>query len=154
MDDDSKNRFAERIRRTLAGEKIDATVDFRVRKKDESFMYVTLNISFSQEKPHTALVIAHDITERKMAEEALKESEHHYHSLFENMIDGYAYCRMIFDNDQPQDFVYLSVNKSFETLTGLKDVTGKRVTEVIPGIKETNPELIETYWQSGFNRAT
>ena len=46
---------------------------------------------------------------------------------------------------RPVDFVYLAVNSAFERLTGLKDVVGKRVTEVIPGIKEASPELFEAY---------
>jgi len=33
----------------------------------------------------------------------------------------------------------------FTTLTGLKDVTGKRVSEVIPGIRENDPELFDIY---------
>jgi PAS domain S-box-containing protein len=37
------------------------------------------------------------------------------------------------------------VNKTFETLTGLKNVVGKRVSEVIPGIRESDPELFEIY---------
>jgi PAS domain S-box-containing protein len=37
------------------------------------------------------------------------------------------------------------VNKSFDRLTGLKDVIGKKVTEAIPGIKEHNPEIFEIY---------
>ena len=61
------------------------------------------------------------------------------------MIEGFAYCKMVFENGKPQDFTYLSVNHAFETLTGLKDVIGKRVTEVIPGIREADPELIEIY---------
>jgi len=36
------------------------------------------------------------------------------------------------------------VNKAFETLTGLKNVEGKRVTEVIPGIMESD-KLFEIY---------
>ncbi|MGB8828459.1 MAG: PAS domain S-box protein [Dehalococcoidales bacterium] len=68
MDEDSKNRFAERMKSILAGKKIDETVDFRIKKKDGSFMYTTLNVSLSPEKPFTALVIAHDITERKRSE--------------------------------------------------------------------------------------
>jgi PAS domain S-box-containing protein len=65
--------------------------------------------------------------------------------LFENMQEGLAYCRMILENGQPRDFVYLSVNESFERLTGLKNVVGRKVTELIPGIRESNPELFEVY---------
>ncbi len=71
-----------------------------------------------------------------------------YSSLFENMLNGFAYCRMIFDNQgKPVDFVYLQVNSVFEELTGLKKevVVGKEVTEAIPGIKEANPELFDIY---------
>jgi len=66
--------------------------------------------------------------------------------LFDNMLEGYAYCRMIYDAEgRPDDFVYVGVNRAFALLTGLSDVVGKRVTEVIPGIKETNPDLFEVY---------
>jgi PAS domain-containing protein len=66
--------------------------------------------------------------------------------LFDHMLEGFAYCRMIYDDQgRPDDFIYLEVNPAFGPLTGLSDVVGKRVTEVIPGIKETNPELFETY---------
>ena len=86
-----------------------------------------------------------DISERKRVEEELRESEKLYHSLFENMLNGFAYCKMIFKRGQPQDFIYLDVNKAFESLTGLKNVVGKKVTEVIPGIRESDPELFEIY---------
>ena len=61
------------------------------------------------------------------------------------MLNGFAYCKMIFDEEHPQDFVYLEVNRAFETLTGLKDVVGKKVSEVIPGIQASDPELLERY---------
>src|ERR1017187_10395782 len=76
---------------------------------------------------------------------ALGESEKRFRSLFESMLDGYAYCEMIYEDGRPHDFVYLEVNSAFEVLTGLKDVAGKRVSEVIPGIRESSPELLETY---------
>ena len=81
----------------------------------------------------------------KRAEERLHESEERYRSLFENMRDGLAYCKMLFENNRPQDFIYLEVNSAFEELTGLKNVVGRKVTEVIPGIRESNPELFEVY---------
>ena len=75
----------------------------------------------------------------------LQSQEERYRSLFENMLEGFAYCRMLFEDDRPQDFIYLQVNSSFEKLTGLENVVGKKVTEVIPGIKESHPELFEIY---------
>ncbi|MDO8473140.1 MAG: PAS domain S-box protein, partial [Dehalococcoidia bacterium] len=85
---------------------------------------------------------------RKQAEEALSESELQYRSLFSNMTNGFAYCRMLFDGDnRPVDFIYIEVNDAFERLTGMRkgDVLGKRITEAIPAIKATNPELISIY---------
>jgi PAS domain S-box-containing protein len=81
-----------------------------------------------------------------IGERALRESEARLRLLFQNMLDGFAYCWMVFDErDRPVDFVYLEVNAAFEKLTGLRDVVGKKVSEVIPGIRESEPELLETY---------
>ena len=91
-------------------------------------------------------LISRHIRRIKEAEESVQKNEEAYRSLFENMQEGYAYCKMIYDtDDRPIDFLYLNVNKAFEHLTGLKDVTGKNVSEVIPGIKESSPELLEKY---------
>jgi PAS domain S-box-containing protein len=68
-----------------------------------------------------------------------------FRGLFEHMAEGCAYCRMLFENGQAQEFIYLAVNPAFETLTGLKDVVGKRGSEVIPGIRETDPEVFALY---------
>ena len=78
-------------------------------------------------------------------EELLRGSEELYRSLFDNILNGFAYCRMLFSENQPQDFIYLAVNDAFTTLTGLKNVVGKRVSEVIPELRKSDPELFEIY---------
>lgn len=84
-------------------------------------------------------------SERIEVEKKLEESEKFYHSLFDNMLEGYAYCKMYYEDGKPVDFRYLNVNNSFESLTGLKNATGKMVTELIPGIREEDNGLFEIY---------
>ena len=53
---------------------------------------------------------------------------------------------MIFDDQgQPDDFVYIAVNCAFGRLPGLSDVVGRRVSDVIPDIKDSNPEVFVIY---------
>lgn len=76
----------------------------------------------------------------------LKKSEHYFRSLFEHMLTGFVRCKMFFDaNGDPVDFQYLEVNPMFEKITGLRDVIGKMASEVIPGIRQSDPKLFEIY---------
>jgi PAS domain S-box-containing protein len=118
----------------------------RITQKEKGPELILLSLEdVSERRWLKDLGISQDITAHKKADEDLRESEKRYRSLFENMLEGFAYCRMLFDGNRPKDFVYLAVNNAFEKLTGLKNVAGKKVSEVIPGIKESNPELFEIY---------
>ena len=88
----------------------------KMKKADGTVFYAQLDSTKTSE---TRLRLAiSDVSIRKKTEEALERSENHYRSLFENMIDGYALCQMIFENGRPHDFVYVAVNESFEKLKG------------------------------------
>jgi hypothetical protein len=65
--------------------------------------------------------------------------------ILSHMLNGVAYCRMLFKDGKPEDFVYLHTNPAFHTQTGLGNVVGKRVSEVIPGVRESDPTLFEIY---------
>lgn len=67
-----------------------------------------------------------------------------YRALFANMTEGVAHCRMLHEDGRP-DFVYLRVNQHFDSLTGMKDVVGKRVSQLVPGIQGMNPEVWAAY---------
>jgi two-component system cell cycle sensor histidine kinase/response regulator CckA len=66
-------------------------------------------------------------------------------TVFDNMQQGAAFCKMLSDGDGRHDFEYKSVNAAFELLTGLNNVVGRRVSEVIPGIHESNPDFFTIY---------
>jgi len=78
----------------------------------------------------------------------LKRSEEKYHSLFTEMLNGFAYHKVITDNSgKSVDYVFLEVNDAFERLTGLRrnEIIGKRVTEVLPGIERDPADWIGRY---------
>lgn len=79
------------------------------------------------------LCISRDITKRRLAEEALHESEAKYRMLFESLDEGFCICEMLFDeHGKPNDYRFLEVNLVFEQLTGLEQATGKRMRELAP----------------------
>jgi PAS domain S-box-containing protein len=90
-------------------------------------------------------LIVRQIQKTRGIEKELRVSEKRYRSLFENMQDSYAHCRMIFQDGVPVDYKYLAVNPAFERFTGLKDVLGKRISDVIPGYCRDNPESLEIF---------
>ncbi|HOW71570.1 MAG TPA: MASE3 domain-containing protein [Phycisphaerae bacterium] len=85
------------------------------------------------------------ITERRLAEQKLRESEKRYRGLFSSMREGFALHEIICDTGGvPVDYRFLEVNEAFESITGLKvaETIGKTVLEVLP---HTDPYWIDTY---------
>lgn len=120
----------------------DREYDFRTRSGNIRTGVFSGEIIQLGDEPHI-LTVVRDITEHRLAQKALHESEKRYRSLFENMLSGYAYCKMMYESGQPDDFTFLQVNSAFEKLTGVGHVAGKRASEVLPGMRETAPELFE-----------
>ena len=73
---DKMNRITDYLKRRLAGEEVPQAYESRILHKDSSEIDVEFNITTieSNDEPAT-LTIIRDITERKQAEEALRESE-------------------------------------------------------------------------------
>ncbi len=137
--------FAESLKSSLRG--IVEPLEFRARDKRGRLRYLRSTSRVRREggRPIGVDGVVVDLTEQVQARQALELSERRYRSLFENAGMGIAHCRMLYEGDTPADFVYLSVNPAFERLTGLHDVVGRRVSEVIPGITSRDAELLEVY---------
>ena len=136
-------KFWQSLRRgdTFAGEFIN-------RRKDGTTLSAAATVSSIRDEAGAIvgfLAIQRDITEHKRTEAALRESEARYRSLFDGMLNGVAHVLLIFDGDRAIDFVYLAVNPVFEKLTGLANVVGRRVTEIVPGIAERDRDVFERY---------
>jgi PAS domain S-box-containing protein len=123
-------------------------IEFRILTKTGDVVWISHTCSpiFTKDNVYVGRRgINRDVTKEKEATDKLISSEGRYRSLFENLIEGFAYCKMIYENGEPVDWLYIAVNNSFERLTGLKDINGRYVSEVIPGIRESDPELFRTY---------
>lgn len=76
----------------------------------------------------------------------LARTERHAAALLDNLLNGYAWCRLLRDETGAAvDWLYLDVNPAFERLTGLSDVVGRRGSELIAGFEEIAPSLLPAY---------
>jgi PAS domain S-box-containing protein len=82
-----------------------------------------------------------DITERKIAEEAIKQSEEKYHQLFTSMTEMFQVIELIYDeNGKAMDYYYREVNPAFEKLVGKtrEQLIDKRAKDLFG--------IVEDYW--------
>ena len=83
----------------------------------------------------SALELAHNITDWKKAGILLKESEARFKQLFSRMPSGAVIYEPV---DNGEDFIIKEFNKNAERIDQIshKEVIGKRLTQVFPGVKD------------------
>jgi PAS domain S-box-containing protein len=84
-----------------------------------------------------------DITQRLRAEEALRQSEARYRTLFESMDEGFCLIEILLDGGgTPVDYRFVETNPAFVRQTGLVDAVGRTARELVPGLE---PHWFEMY---------
>ncbi len=123
--------------------------EFILRKKNGETVETEIRtFPITVDGKRLVLGIAREITSRKRAERALRESERKYRSLFDNMSTGFAYHRIITDSSgQAVDYEFLEVNEAFcRILQAPPDrFLNKRATEIFPDMKNDAFDWIGTY---------
>ena len=78
LDEEGKATFKNRVDQWLRGEEPGPSIDYKIKTKNGDEIYASLNIRFTKDekgRPLGAMVIAHDVTDRRKIEEALRKSE-------------------------------------------------------------------------------
>jgi PAS domain S-box-containing protein len=135
------------------GKILTVSKKFRVRSGEEIlFLISTAPVRDEGGKIIYLVKSFRDISRIKQMEEAAAQTQLKYMNLFENLMDGFAYHKVVTDkNCEPVDYIFLEVNSAYERLTGLRrnDLIGKRVTEVLPSIVDSEFDWIGTFGRVG-----
>ena len=124
--------------------------EFHNRKKTGEYYreYASISPLTNSEGIITHFVaVKEDITERKRVEEALRESEEKYRSLYSSMSEGVALHEMVYDQKgHPIDYRIMDVNPAYESIFGLtkEQAIGHRGSTVFRSVP---PPHLDTYEQ-------
>jgi PAS domain S-box-containing protein len=121
------------VQRALRGESA-VNVEYKLRRKDTGATWIA-SYSFNPLRDSDgsvigAVVVARDITEKKVASQKLRDSERELSLIYRNMHDIVFYMAV----EPGGQFRFISVNPIFLQVTGLESahVIGKLAQEVIP----------------------
>jgi PAS domain S-box-containing protein len=119
----------------------ELSLDHRVVRPDQQVAWLHLRGRVEPDaagRPVRVVGTALDVTERKRTEEALRESEERYRSLFESIDDAFLVGEVVEDEaGRVVDCRVLEVNPAWEAISGFsrEQAIGRTVRELTPGLE-------------------
>ena len=118
----------------------ECLVVLRNRRKDGSHFWNELRIApipNAAGQPGHFVAVLTDVTERKIVEQRLLESESRYRTLFNSLDSGFCVFEMLYDeNGKACDYLFLETNPEFVQHSGLHDAVGKSAMTLVPGLEQ------------------
>jgi len=140
--DDQDATLREVERQVNTGEKV---LHFENRYQHKNGSWRVLSWRSIPQPGGLMYATARDVTAERATQNALRESEARYRTLFDSIDEGFCIIQMIFDDQQkPVDYRFLEINPSFEKQTGLCNAIGKTMRELAP--------QHETHWFEIYGR--
>lgn len=95
--------------------------------------FFTFTLSPIQDDDGRVVALLNVSQETTATVRAIRGNDERYRTLFDSIDEGFCIIEVLFDETgRPNDYLFLEVNRAFEKQTGLVDVHGKRVRELIP----------------------
>ncbi len=125
--------------------------EFRLKRKNGEYVDVETNASllYRNGEPYAIQGIARDISERKKIERALRASEERFRQVFNQMKGCVAVYEAV---NNGEDFIIKDFNPAAEKTERIakKDLLGKSVLQVFPGVKEFGLfDVFRRVWRTG-----
>ncbi len=138
LDDESKQLLTDRYVRRQRGEKVPPPYEFNIVRKDGEKRRVEISSAVINDPAAKVRTVAQilDITERKRAEEALRESEEKFKAQYKGIpVPTYTWQRV------GEDFVLVDYNDAAEAIThgSVVDFVGRTAS----GMYRDRPDILE-----------
>lgn len=140
-DEKIQARIREVVKKAALG--ISSRFDIDIQVANGNFMTIDYMLApMCDDKGVITNLIASgvDITDRKRAEEILRESEVRYRTLFDSIDEGFCLLEMLFDETgKANDYRFLEINPAFENLSGISAEAAlreKSIRNLIPNLED------------------
>jgi PAS domain S-box-containing protein len=140
--EDDRERNRQLLSEILEGKRQSFSMEKRYRRKDGSLIWVNLHVSLvpgTERIPRFSLAIVEDITERKQAEEALRESEQLFRRLSEASFEGIIFA---------EAGNVVDANPRMADMLGcrLQDLIGAKIAELVA---PESREVVQAHIRAG-----
>ncbi len=114
------------VMKSLIEKNIPYDIEFKIKTLDTGIIKNIYSIATFDKERRTVFGVIQDITDRKRSEEALRESENKFRTLFTQMSEGFALHEIVYNvTHEAIDYKIIDINPAFEKQVGIQAENAK-----------------------------